>query len=89
MGEQSKLGVQARCRCRGGWNLRERRRPAVVAVDTVWEKQANVGTEEDALGLGKVAECRELFAKTTVSYRRYRKEYELDILRQGNQGAQS
>ena len=27
--------------------MRERRRPAVVAVDTVWEKQANVGMEEN------------------------------------------
>ena len=35
-----------------------------------------MGMQESALGLGKVAEYVDSPAKTVVSYRRHRKEYE-------------
>ena len=41
------------------------------------KERVNVGVQENALGLGKVAEYVDSSAKTLVNYRRYRKEYEL------------
>ena len=46
-----------------------------MTVGFVEEKEgANVGVQENALGLGKVAEDLESPAKTVISYCRYREE---------------
>ena len=49
-----------------------------MIVGFVWEKErANAGVQKNALGLGKEAEYEESSAKMVVSYRRYRKGYDL------------